>query len=352
MTKKYTYHQPELWETAPESELPAETTESESTDGTLNEHIYSFFYWHGFERDVVCQFSKATHTRRIHSGSYNFIKAKRTRDRLIEAPNPLMRAIQKWLLNHWEGRISTAINNAACGIQGRGLHEMVEPHRENRYFFKCDISDAYAHVDASTLSRILGNLDLTVELDEIEAVLKQFCFGANGLATGALTSPLLFNLYMSPLDSLFAELDPEISYTRYMDDIVFSSQKPIGKRRAKTIKDALREYGFRVNQHKVRYHNIEQDGPFMITGLQLNPGGSVQVADASLRNIRRLFEDYLRAAQEPSGIDIHDIGVVRGYMGFVKQFSAHPRPGKKAQRSDAIYRLYHQIEQLYRAQIS
>jgi len=80
---------------------------------------------------------------------------------------------------------------------------------------------------------------------------------AGGLPIGAPTSPALSNLYMRPFDVAMQAfcISQGITYTRYADDLIFSTERVTFDRRAASrliahCRAALRDHGLRANDRK------------------------------------------------------------------------------------------------------
>ena len=113
---------------------------------------------------------------------------------------------------------------------------------------------------------------------EVATVLAQICCHNNQLPQGAPTSPIISNMLCAKLDSQFQKLAKKyrFTYTRYADDITFSTTRPnlpeeiayiitteepeklekviLGK----DIYSIIKENNFEVNERKVRMQNAKQ----------------------------------------------------------------------------------------------
>ena len=73
------------------------------------------------------------------------------------------------------------------------------------------------------------------------------------------------------LDKKFEEYvsSRKIVFTRYFDDVIFSSHKPFGKRKRRDIFDIVRSFGFKVNTAKVKALDLGR-GPIKLNGYFLS----------------------------------------------------------------------------------
>jgi hypothetical protein len=81
------------------------------------------------------------------------------------------------------------------------------------------------------------------------------------LPIGAATSPLLFNLVLHvidlKIDRYLKSMDrPDIIYTRFFDDLIFSSQKEILLDIRKGIISILAEHGLNIKRKKTFYQDV------------------------------------------------------------------------------------------------
>jgi hypothetical protein len=112
---------------------------------------------------------------------------------------------------------------------------------------------------------------------EVEAFLRNYCFApTGGLITGANASPDLFSLYAAecldgPLTELWMPLDGGWigrEYTRYCDDLTFSSPKPISASMRRRVRKIIEAAGFKVNDWKSTVRDLSK-GRILICGVGL-----------------------------------------------------------------------------------
>ena len=172
------------------------------------------------------------------------------------------------------------------GVRGRGHIANAKRHLGKPYHFVTDVfrffpSISYQRVyDAFTDSPLRFSADaarLATRLTTHEGRLPQ----------GLHTSPRLADLVFSPVDDALARLCKRhgITYTRYVDDLTFSSQHPF-EEKIEAIKSLVSEGGFRLHEGEKTYY---KKGPVEVTG--------VSVANNTLRAPERVHEK--RSRMEP-----------------------------------------------------
>ncbi len=195
------------------------------------------------------------------------IKGKR---RTISKPSDELRAVHENLVE--------VIEKLVPGISQSPVRGALD-HQLNRYFFQLDLKDAYPSVSASKLAAQLLLLDPWFgEAREVIDFVERYCMVPNlGLAQGAPCSPLLFELVArswldEPIGQLLAHHQEHkhapITYTRYADDLNFSSAAEIPRYVRGQIRYIVGRAGFRVNEKKTSPGD-RRTHPVVVTGVQL-----------------------------------------------------------------------------------
>lgn len=221
--------------------------------------------------------------------------------------------------------------HATGGLPGRRLVDNMMPHRQNDHFYVVDLKDAFQSVDIDQLHR---TIEASVPDHDWSNLLKRFVdtWGVApdvaGLPLGAPCSPYLFNLYCLPMDQAISSFCDErgLAYTRYFDDLTFSSPKPFSKERLRNIRGLIAEHGqgMQLNPKKSRHHSIS-DGPFYLTGLSLQPDRSIQPSPRLIDAANSVFDDF--NGVDPEAIVYDDeIGRVHGWHGVINMLSLVETP--------------------------
>jgi hypothetical protein len=143
--------------------------------------------------------------------------------------------------------------------------------------------------------------------------------GRKGLAIGAPSSPLVSNTVMYALDDKLRALAVSISgdsaYTRYADDIAFSTNLAGGCQRfyesLQRILNTEESPKLRINEDKTVF--CSRGTRRVITGLFLTPGGEVSIGRKNKRYIRKLLFDLTQDA-----LSDEERVYLSGYLAFVR----------------------------------
>jgi RNA-directed DNA polymerase len=224
------------------------------------------------------------------------------KQRRIHAPNRLMKSVHIAIRGQVEPLIP-AMHNGTAYRPGCSPVKNAAMHAGNRFGYELDLRNAFPSTRVSWTAEAIrafrpfepGDLDDQLSLDEglIEEVLAKFCFENNhyGLVQGGPASPFLYELTaIWRLDGSLQQYCKRkgITYTRYVDDLTFSSAEPIGKHKRSAICKIVRESGFRINGRKARTWDLN-DGPARITGVMLSKDGRLAMPGGYLRKTAYLM---------------------------------------------------------------
>lgn len=262
--------------------------------------------------------------------------------RKLYRPNVAMRIVHARLICFLR-QFTRRLPHATGGLPDCSPVDNVGPHRRHRFFYLIDLCDAYRHVDVAHLADVLHTLDPSA-LGE-QAALRQFleqycCAPEGGLATGAPASPDLFNLYAGRLmDDRFSALcrQYDLTYTRYLDDLTFSSpDRPIGRHRRRALRAIVMDAGFSVNDRKAGVYDLAK-GPIVITGVGLEHGGRVFLPRRYLRRIRG-------ATHAASTRFTVSAATIHGMMGVFRSITNSRKMNRLERRLVAAYRHFQHRE--------
>lgn len=211
-----------------------------------------------------------------------------------------------------------------------------------RFFFLIDISGAYANVDGEKLVKIILDHDQNLagrELD-VRAFLSQYCMSTEegGLIVGAPASPDLFNLYCEVLiDGEIRSLCRKygLTYTRYLDDLTFSSSQRIGKKKRQALCAVIERAGFKLNQRKARVLDLAK-GPVAINGVGITRDGRCFLPRQAVRELRGLLHLALSGR-------LDRLSTIHGRMGVFKALTNLRFPTKTERR---VLDMYRQLKKL------
>jgi RNA-directed DNA polymerase len=210
--------------------------------------------------------------------SYAFLPRPNRTPRLIEAPKPRLRAIQRRILHEILDRLP-AHDCAHAFVRGRSCLNGAQIHAGEDIVLAMDLKRFFTHVPLSRVHAIFRSLGYPAAVARLLTGLcttstpasvftkhpegRQFdwqtkkLYGDPHLAQGAPTSPALANLSCWRLDQRLAGLARSFgaNYTRYADDLTFSGNQTFAARIKPfrhLVDEITRTEGFAVNGDKTR----------------------------------------------------------------------------------------------------
>ena len=184
-------------------------------------------------------------------------------------------------------------------VPDRSVKTNAEAHGRRRFVVNLDLRDFFPTITEKRVTGLLRALGVDKSVSEIVA---RLCCHMGQLPQGAPTSPVLSNMICYRLDTdlqLVAKSARAI-YTRYADDITFSSYQPptplfetavpsAGRfspdALAAQLRAAIINNGFVLNPDKAHY--AERNSRRMVTGVKINAG--LNVDRRYIRRIRAML---------------------------------------------------------------
>ena len=199
------------------------------------------------------------------------IKKKNGKDRILSVPRHSLKHIQSVILRRILSEIPVS-EYAKAYKKGTSLIDNASPHIGKKYLLKIDITDFFGSIYFDQVYKAAFNRNFFPI--QIGTILTTLCTKNDTLPQGASTSPALSNLVMKNFDDNIGSWckKRDISYTRYCDDMTFSSDKPLYTVYTKVSK-MLEDMGFEVNAKKT--HFVTNSSRQSVTGLTVNEKMSV-----------------------------------------------------------------------------
>ncbi|MFN3132847.1 retron St85 family RNA-directed DNA polymerase [Roseibium sp.] len=209
-------------------------------------------------------FSIRWHPRK-HYRSFALKKRDGTK-RAIDTPRTYLKVIQWWILDNILNHVEIA-HNVFGFVIGRSAVQNAEYHRGAKHLLNVDIRQFFPSITIAQVREIFGSLGYT---EEVAGVLAELCCLDGRVPQGAPTSPAIANLVLRGLDdqlSLLAE-KKGYRYSRYADDLTFSSQTRIEAEFLDSVREAVEASGFYLKPEKTRFGGAE--GRMEVTGVVIN----------------------------------------------------------------------------------
>jgi RNA-directed DNA polymerase len=186
--------------------------------------------------------------------------------RHISAPKDKLKDLQKKILRDILERVS--VHPAVNGFKkGKSIITNAENHVGQEVLVKIDLKDFFPSISLERIKGVYLHLGYPEKVAEMLAELSTY---KGRLPMGAPTSPYLSNIVARRLDVRFTNLGKEkgFRYTRYADDLAFSSKNRDLNRYIPLFIKIIREEGFEVNKKKIIV--ARKGGQQKVTGVVVN----------------------------------------------------------------------------------
>lgn len=194
------------------------------------------------------------------------LKKKNGKTRVLHAPSDALKRTQKIILQNFLSMLPVS-PYATAYVKKRSLSDNASPHVGKRYLLKLDITDFFGSISFYHVYRTAFHTGYFPK--QIGVMLCTLCCRNDVLPQGAPTSPALSNLVLRNFDDNIGWWCKQrgITYTRYCDDITFSSDKPLFPVYEK-VRTMLDEMGLLLNEKKT--HFVTHAARQSVTGLTVN----------------------------------------------------------------------------------
>jgi RNA-directed DNA polymerase len=217
--------------------------------------------------------------------------------RKIQFPNKKLKAIQAWILRNILDKFEPT-EYATAYKSGSNILDNTTPHINNRYFLLLDMEDFFPSITENRVKRIFSLMGYNNRASNILAAL---CTVEKNLPQGAVTSPAISNLIASQLDRRLGGYTSKrnIVYTRYADDLTFSTNNPTSLRKAfPRIKKIINTEHFVVNERKTKFVGPRRRAK--ITGLiKSGSSPSFRIGNEKKHEMRGVFYRYFKFGDLP-----------------------------------------------------
>jgi len=239
--------------------------------------------------------------------------------RTIAHPSRRVKFLQRWLVQNLIGNLP--VHSAATAYQpGASIKQNAEAHVSNNFLLKLDFKDFFPSITANDviahLVRSAGHLSF--ELSPQDRILVARIVTRQGaIPIGAPSSPVFSNQIMYEFDLRLHNICNSIgvSFTRYADDLFFSTNEPnllSGVHRS--VQSLLNEIAFprlRLNAPKTVYTSRRRRR--VVTGIILTSDRKLSLGRKQKRYVRSLIYRLQSNQLPPEKVDY-----LSGYLAYAQ----------------------------------
>jgi len=300
-------------------------------------------YQHQQQKTVLCSINSLNELARLlrldqrklallaERGSYRTfeIPKKDGGIRQIEAPNDDLKRtlgiLNRYLQSVYLFEKSSAAYGFVVGIKNdddrRNVLTNARKHIGKPYLLNIDLADFFHSITRERILKVFTEAPFRFKR-ELPDVLADLCTYRDRLPMGAPTSPVLSNLVCMELDRDLTILANSLfwNFSRYADDMTFSSDTPITPDNINSLRKIIADAGFTLNEQKLKLYG--PNDPKTVTGILLEDNDTTldpSYLDLLDEEIKRLSE-VIRAQNEAGQINTRWIEQlkqqIRGRMAF------------------------------------
>ena len=194
--------------------------------------------------------------------------------RNIEEPYPSLKDIQTWILNNILTPASSRYVSAVAKafMPGKSLRDNARFHKNKKTVVALDLHDFFGSVRFGSVYGVFKGMGYN---ESVAVMLTKLCMLKGSLPQGAPTSPMLSNLMYAELDQkIFRYCKArKIMYTRYADDMTFSSDNLDVAHLMAYVKMIVGTKHLKLNEEKTKV--MGRGSAQNVTGIVVNDGMQV-----------------------------------------------------------------------------
>jgi len=260
----------------------------------------------------------------VRSASYrykDYTVSKRTGGvRLISQPTPQVKVLQIWLARKIF-RLLPIHAAAAAYMRHCSIVRHAALHSRNNFLMKVDFRDFFPSLKGEDILQLLqenrGRLAHVVNDENDLNFVRSVVCRHNRLPIGAPSSPIISNALMYDFDLKWANWcqENEIAYSRYADDLCFST------RRANVLREVLdllrvdlearTSPKLHINEGKTVLTSRKRKR--IVTGIVLTPQNGLSLGRKNKRKIRGMIHKFL-----VNKLDEKTRSYLTGYLSFAR----------------------------------
>ena len=262
--------------------------------------------------------------------------------RTIAQPAKEVKVLQSWVMKHVLSRFY--VHRAATAYRrDRSILHNAQPHARGRFLLKMDFKDFFPSLKAHDFRVLLKRRRAKLAAEEIGALCSILFWSPKGasrqelcLSIGAPTSPMLSNILMVDFDRYISRFcrDRKISYTRYADDLSFSSEcsEVLAEAEMAVIDFCARSKSPALAVNEAKTVRLTKRDSRRVTGLVLTNDDKVSLGRETKRQIRAQMHHFVSGRLKDD-----EILKLRGMLAYVNSVeSAFLRRLRKKYGDDAV----------------
>lgn len=239
--------------------------------------------------------------------------------RVINHPARPLKFLQRWIVRNF--LVHLPVHESVLSYRDDvGIRRNAEVHVENNYLLRMDFADFFPSIKGDDIRRLLlANIEnppfVFLKSEDIDVIVRISCRN-DALTIGAPSSPSISNAVLYGFDEFVSKecVAREVKYTRYADDISFSTNRPNVLSEIHAIVDAYlgKQKSPRLKLNKDKTSFTSKKRRRMVTGLVLTSDQKISIGRDKKREIKTLCHKFSK-----NELAVDRVSYLRGYLSFV-----------------------------------
>lgn len=240
--------------------------------------------------------------------SFKIPKKRKGEFRTISSPCKGLKCIQKCLCFLLSSLYVP--NESATGfVQHKSIVDNAKKHIGKAFVYNIDLRDFFPSISSGRIWKRLQSLPFNFPPD-VASLIADLCCHQGVLPQGSPTSPIMTNIVCDRLDIKLSRLAKKykVRYTRYADDITFSSQSNVFHEDGiflQLVYSTIQKEGFEINTDKTRLRSMYDCQE--VTGVKVNSKLNLPVK--YVKTIRTMLKNW-----ERGGLDYAQSVFIKNYV--------------------------------------
>ncbi len=271
----------------------------------------------GLSQDTIVRLvRRASHMYKV----YTIPKRNGVGIRVIEHPSKQLKVLQRWINVRLLSKLP--VHESVFSYKRQvGIAQHAAQHTGSRFLLRIDLKDFFPSISQVAVVALLAahrNILAPALSDADVELVSEIVCRSRRLTIGAPSSPALSNAILYEFDRDLCSYcnTRDITYTRYEDDLFFSTAIPnILTEMLGLVRDRLRHIpglSLRVNENKSTFTSRKRKR--LVTGVVITPESRLSIGRHQKRKIRSLLFQFSRNELSPQETS-HLKGLVSFAMG-------------------------------------
>ncbi len=237
--------------------------------------------------------------------------------RTIHHPAKQLKIYQRFIAENVFSKLSTH-SQVFSYKKDTSIKDLALQHKDQKFLLRIDFKDFFPSIRGEYIRSLLkenqNNFDFTITDKDITMINMLVCKN-DRLTIGAPSSPIISNVLLYGFDEhIHSTFSPEITYSRYADDLYFSTNVP---NKLTSIPEKIKHFlnvypiKLKVNDEKTIFTSKKHKR--LITGLTITTENKISIGRKQKRYIKSLIHKY-----DNKQITEDQLSYLRGYLSYIK----------------------------------